>query len=459
MPSMCNQHNALKNLFSVAIIVSILVGVCAFFISPSNAQAQVSTEERKVLLEQELAELEKEIKEQEIVLSQQKNQTGTINRDIGVLTTEIKQKKLVIQQKQRLIRDLGDDILDKSHKIVTLDKELTREMSSLARILRKVYEVEQNTLAEFLLDQKRISEYTNDFFVALNIQESLQESFNSIRNIQVQTETEKKQLEKKQVEEADTQYKLEAEKKKVEQKQDEKEVLLKESKKKEKTYEQVLTERRARAAGIRAALFELRGQQGISFGDAYEFAKVASSQTGVRPAYILAILKQESNIGKNVGTCNRIGDTRTWRDIMPGPTSGSWRDDQTEYLEIMEELGLEPYGQPLSCPLSSGGWGGAMGPSQFIPVTWNSYKARVAQKHGIVLANPWNPAHAIMATALYVKDLGADQQTFTTERNAACKYYSGRGCDDPRVKNLFYGNGVMKHAQALQLNIDILEGL
>jgi hypothetical protein len=104
-----------------------------------------------------------------------------------------------------------------------------------------------------------------------------------------------------------------------------------------------------------------------------------------------------------VGTCNRPGDARTWKDIMPGPTSGSWRDDQSAFLRITKKLGINPDGQPLSCPLASGGWGGAMGPSQFIPATWESYENRIAAAVGASVANPWNPAHAVTATALVRK--------------------------------------------------------
>jgi hypothetical protein len=64
-----------------------------------------------------------------------------------------------------------------------------------------------------------------------------------------------------------------------------------------------------------------------------------------------------------------------------------------------------------------------------------------------------------MANALYVADLGAAAGTFTAEREAACKYYSGRGCSAPGVANAFYGNSVMKIEKEIQANIDILEGV
>jgi len=65
-------------------------------------------------------------------------------------------------------------------------------------------------------------------------------------------------------------------------------------------------------AKIKARLFTLAGvadTDAPNFEQAYAYAKAAAAQTGVRPAFILAILTQESNIGKNVGMCYLQNDT------------------------------------------------------------------------------------------------------------------------------------------------------
>jgi membrane-bound lytic murein transglycosylase B len=98
-----------------------------------------------------------------------------------------------------------------------------------------------------------------------------------------------------------------------------------------------------------------------------------------------------------------------------------------------------------------------MGPAQFIPSTWKMLAARIGAAVGKSTPDPWNPGDAIMANAIYVSDLGAKAQTFTAERDAACRYYSGRSCTAPGVSNAFYGNAVMEHAKAIQANIDIIE--
>ncbi len=100
-----------------------------------------------------------------------------------------------------------------------------------------------------------------------------------------------------------------------------------------------------------------------------------------------------------------------------------------------------------------------MGPSQFIPSTWLLYEKRLEEKLDVPFANPWDAKHAIMATALYMQDLGAAGGTYTSERNAACRYYSGRACDTKKPTNYTYGDSVIKKAEGFQENIDFLKGI
>lgn len=89
-------------------------------------------------------------------------------------------------------------------------------------------------------------------------------------------------------------------------------------------------------------------------------AKYASSKTGVRPALILGILTQETRLGANLGVPG------VWSKDMH-PTR-----DQPIFKVIMANLGLDPNAMPVS-RAPSYGYGGAMGPSQFIPSTWAIY--------------------------------------------------------------------------------------
>jgi membrane-bound lytic murein transglycosylase B len=134
--------------------------------------------------------------------------------------------------------------------------------------------------------------------------------------------------------------------------------------------------------------------------------------------------------------------------------------DVDPFMEITRKLGVDPYAQVVSCP-QSGGYGGAMGPAQFIPSTWTLMESDIANALGKSIPDPWNPADAFMAAALYLRDLGANTRDWTNERTAACKYNSGRNCytNSKAGPGLGYGNNVMANAAIIQRDIDFLHGL
>ena len=107
---------------------------------------------------------------------------------------------------------------------------------------------------------------------------------------------------------------------------------------------------------------------------------------------------------------------------------------------------------PVSCPLP-GGYGGAMGPTQFIPSTWEMYEGRIKSALGVSAADPWDAEHAITATALYLADVGATGGSYLAEHTAAARYYAGGNW---ATSGQSYGNQVMQKATQFQKDIDFL---
>lgn len=215
--------------------------------------------------------------------------------------------------------------------------------------------------------------------------------------------------------------------------------LLTETKGREATYQQLLADNKKRAAEIKSRLYELLGVgTQINFGQAVSIASWVEKQTGVPKAFLLAILTQESNLGKNVGTCNRPGDPpeKSWKVVMK-PTR-----DQGPFQEITKALGRDTDITPVSCPMKRNGkqigWGGAMGPAQFIPSTWMGYKDKVTAITGKAQADPWDIRDAFIAAALLLKNNGADN-TKDGQWKAAMRYFSGG--TNPAYR--FYGDNVL----------------
>ncbi|MEK7184929.1 MAG: hypothetical protein AAB683_02235 [Patescibacteria group bacterium] len=451
------------------ILKVVILALFVFIISTNSnisfAQSGESQSEREARLRAELAQVESEQVETEKILLNAQNQSASLQRDILILNTKIKVAQLNIKAKNLQIETLGKDINKKQDKINDLEGHIARGVETLGQIMRKTNEIDSLTFVEFILSSDNISEVFIDIDNFESMQDSLRSTFEKIRDDKSQTETEKSNLSKRKDQEIDAKIVIESEKKNIEINEKEKKGLLTISKGNEKSYERELALKKSKAAQIRAALFELAGgSKAIPFGDALKYAQQAQKATGIRPAFLLAIIKQESNLGANVGSCfvsdlttgNGVGKNTgtSFEQVMKAPR------DTAPFKTITLSLGRDWTQTPVSCPIGSTkyyvgrGFGGAMGPAQFIPSTWELFKGRIASSLGISLPDPWNPEHAFVASSLYLTDLGAYAGSYTGEIKAACKYFGSGGA------SCSYGKEVLVKATDIQKNmIDPLQGL
>lgn len=441
-----------------------LILIFANFYNVSIAQTTgdlVSAKEEE--LKKELENVEKEILIQNEILKSKQKESASIERDISILNAKIKEAQLNIKAKNIKIGGLSKDISVKFKDIENLEQKIERGKDSIADLLRKSYQIDDASLLTVALSDNDLSQFFIDIDSFDSINRSLQFTLDDIRETKAVTEKEKERLSAKKDQETDAKMAIESDKRKVEKNEGEKKKLLSFNKEQEKAYKGILKEREKKAAQIRSALFALRDSAAIPFGKALEYANLASSKTGVRPAFLLAILTQESNLGENIGSCylknSSTGEGVSSKSGKIFPNVMKPSRDVNPFMEITSEVGRDPYSTPVSCPQAGvGGWGGAMGPSQFIPSTWQLFKERIANIVGKLIPNPWDPKDAIIASSIYLGDLGAGSKSYSAEKNAACRYYSGKSCGQLRSASV-YGNQVMVKAQNIQENmIDVLQG-
>ena len=124
--------------------------------------------------------------------------------------------------------------------------------------------------------------------------------------------------------------------------------------------------------------------------------------------------------------------------------------DVPPFLEITNALGFNAFQTAVSCPIAGvAGYGGAMGPAQFIPSTWQLFASRLESILGHY-ANPWSPKDAFMASGIYLTDLGAVGTSTSAQSKAACSYYGTRS------SSCSYSKSVQKLKASIQANIDLL---
>lgn len=397
---------------------------------------------QQAALQSQLDQINKEIAQNQSQLSAEQKQRTSLERDVAILDYQIQEAQLEIKQRDLTIAQIKNSIVQKEAGIASLDSQVVAGEASVAQILRQTNEIDDTSLAARVLGGT-----LEGFFRELDdfgtVQKALDDAFTKMAVARKDLAARKAALQDQEQEQSELLQLQVAQRNALKVTEKAKQDLVASAKGQEAIYQEIIAGKQQTAAQIKTALFALNGaNHSTSFGDMYAYAKEASASTNVRPAFILGILREESDLGQNVGTGN-------WKmDMNPAR-------DAPLFQQICAALGLNPDTQPVS-KRRSYGWGGAMGPAQFIPSTWTLYQDRIAKAAGQNPPNPWDPRTAAFATAIYMGDLGADGQTPAAERQAALRYLAGSHWQNPAYA--FYGEAVMNYAREYQQNISVLGG-
>lgn len=404
----------------------------------TNLLAYAATKEE---LQNELKQLEAEVAQHKELIAATQKQGASLNRDIKVLDLQIKKSEAEIKIRQNTIKKLDAKINEGESTVDELNDKIDDSKESLEDAIRTENMLSTQNSLLYLFGSKSLSAIFDNIGKYKEVQDALNTHVVEIKEDKAKLEETIEALEDSKAEQGAVVQTTLLAKKMVESNKTEKKTLLAETKGQEAIYTANLKNKEKEIAKVRAALFELSGSKSINFGSAYDIAIQMEKLTGVRAAYLMALVTVESNLGKNVGTGN-------WKTDMH-PTR-----DQPLFKTICEELGLSPDDQKVS-KKAWYGYGGAMGPAQFIPSTWVSYKDKVSAVTGNTPANPWNTRDAFAAAALLLKDNGATSGASNAEHRAAVCYLAGCG-NASKAAYQFYGNDVMSIAAKYEDQIKLL---
>jgi len=383
--------------------------------------------------------------------TQQKN---TLQNQISTLKKKIQNLESQISQSNVKVKSLNLQITDTKTSIDKTSLDIDSSKNQIANILRSVYEEDKKSSFEIFLEGD-LSDFFNNLVYLESLNSQVSDLLDSTKNLQAYLQGQKVKMDG-EVDQLQKTIALQTlQKKENEQSKQEQDQYLKLT---EAQYQQQLQEKQEieqKSAKIRAKLFQMVGVSIVpTFGEALEVAKSAAGLVGIRPAFLLAIISQESAIGRNVGQCylsdyssgagKKISTGAVVIRVMK-PTR-----DVPPFVALTTALGRNPYETPVSCwiPAYVGGvpygWGGAMGPAQFIASTWNLFADRLKSLLGRT-ADPWGIKDSFTAAGLYLADLGASAQTVAKEKTAASRYYGGSSS---------YANSVMVRANCIQTFID-----
>ncbi len=373
-------------------------------------------------------------------------QKNTLQSAVSGLKKKIQSLEYQISQSTIVAKDLSLQVKDTQSSIDKTSNRIADSQSQITQILRSLYEEDKKSSIEILLEGN-----LSDFFSNIAYLESLNSKvgdlLNTTKNLQnylqgqkIKMDTEVSQLQK-------TIAIQSLQKQENEQNKKQQETYLKLT---EAQYQQQLKDKQAAEAAsakIKARLFQVAGVTKVpTFGEALDVAKAVGAMVGIRPSFLLAVISQESAIGRNVGQCLLTDiNTGVGKRISTGAAMSrvfKVSRDLQPFLQICASVGRDPLRTPVSCDSY-----GSMGPAQFLPSTWMLFVDRLKSLLGQT-ADPWAIKDSFTASALYLSDLGASGKTTTTEKAAAYSY-NGSG-NAARI----YSNSVMKRANCIQTFID-----
>jgi peptidoglycan hydrolase CwlO-like protein len=304
-----------------------------------------------------------------------------------------------------------EEAVDSEEEIANIRLDIDETREHLKEVLRSLYQKEQSSFLDVLLGSVNLGTLMSERSAYRTLQEraleyvdELKEREDNVAEQLVELAQQQEQLQQLKELQGYQQADLSAQKK-------EKDDFVSLKQGEQSQYAREIAEAKQARKEIENQIFSL-SSVGIELKltDAFQAARFASSITGVRPALLLGIVKIETNVGKTLGT-GKFPD-----DMHPA--------SRDAFLRLTEQLQLDPYNTPLSRrPSNYKGWGGAIGPGQFLPDTWERIAARVSGLMQKPTPNPFELADALVGVGIMMADRGATDPSKEVE--AVSRYLAG----------------------------------
>ncbi len=433
----------------------LLLIITAFFAIPHNGTASV--QEEIDARNKQIAEIQKQIDAYQQQILETSGKAKTLGNEINRLNAQISKIQLEIKSLSISINQTNNDISVTQKSIADSENKIDIHKRALSQSLQSLYNSDQESLTHVFARDSRISDFFNTVQNIDNVQDTLRENIVALKQLKYDLEQKQDDLENKRAELQQLKSLQLSQASSLNQNKSVKDKLLKQTKGDEARYQSLMKESKQQIDRIREQISSLQ-QIGVSVEDAITYGKLAAKSTGIRPAFLIAILEVESRLGQNVGSGN-------WNDDMyqcyirlanryPSKRSFYLKRAEIEknaFFHITDALGLDPNSLKVSKEPSYG-CGGAMGPAQFIPSTWLGYEDRIRQSTGHASPNPWNIQDAFTAAAIKLANDGASAQTALAETRAAKSYLSGNANCTSSICN-YYAKLALDKAAIIEQNL------
>ena len=370
--------------------------------------------------------------------------TDTIEQILKALDDEIFEAETSLEKTSLLLNEITASVNQKKQEVSIKEFEIVERKKILMEYVRKLNLIDKKSFLEVMLEKPQISEYFREIESIVAFESRIKEMLDGLKDKKTALIKEKEVLEDEQNEQASLYAMQEDQRITLEKNRRDRENLLTETQTEQYKVDNAINKQQEVANRLSAELTSMQSLgEKIDFGQALSDAQDVARLTGVRTAFLLGVLRVESNMGNNVGG----GRYKT--DMNPA----QW----DRFKSICASLGYDPDDRPVSrkpCYRDSSGncsgWGGAMGPAQFMPSTWMGYKDEIARINGHNPADPWNLRDALTAMGLKLAKVpGVTNHERKAEHKASSIYLAGGNWE----RFGWYGDRVLKYADQFEAKI------
>lgn len=356
------------------------------------------------------------------------NEAAIISQQIKRLSEQLNKAQLELKQTELSITSTETAQKNTEKNIINLQQEVSDQKEVLSYLIRELNQSEQASWVSVFLSNWSLSAVLAERATYAELQTRTTTAITTLRDKEKTLTERKAELAEQARALQNLHGALASQQTELDEATAEQKKFLTQKKEEQVKYQRQLAEAKQARAEIEQNVFTLKSSAvKVTLTDAKDRARYAARLTGVRAALLMAVLKVESNLGGNVG-------------------SGTFPDDmhplsRDAFLRLTKKLGLDPATAPISRrPRSFQGWGGAMGPGQFMPDTWERMEEQIGKLVGHV-PNPYDLTDAFVATGLFLANYGAVNQA--QEHEAVNHYIAG-----PNWRNFtWYGDRVLAVAK------------
>lgn len=393
-----------------------------------NADQQIQEKQ------QQIKELEKQIEDYQKEITNKGQEAQSIKVKLAILQSQINKINATVKALRLAAEETRLKAQLTSRSIAETKNEIDRRKLIVAEQIRLLDRQDaQRQLLPLVFMAQRFSDTLNIASDILTFEGKLNDSLRLLLGLQDELHSRKISLDESYKEQAQLIELRKIEQGEVAKKEQAQRGVYDGVKGEEKKLKEQVGVTQAQINSLRDDVYAL-AKIGVTVEDAVKFGELVATRAGIRPAFLIALLEVESRMGLSIGTGN-------WKkDMNP--------NQHTAFLEVTSKLKLDPDILPVSRKPDYG-WGGAMGPAQFLPQTWLGYEAEIITLTGHNPPSPWNIEDAFMAAAIKLGNDGARAQTRDGELRAAKKYISGSATCTKSICT-YYSNLVLDKADDIE---------